>query len=109
MQTEFAKTSFPLLPQAKDTFLRLAHDVAGYESGLSYRCPTIQQSDTAGENKIQTCVKISLNSKMPSCFPPVVFYTPKVCGMFSLITSCIIIRVQELDDLGMLSMGHVLI
>ncbi|KAG2093356.1 PRP8 domain IV core-domain-containing protein [Suillus discolor] len=44
------------------------------------------------ENKIQTHVKIGLNSKMPSCFPPVVFYTPK-----------------ELGGLGMLSMGHVLI
>jgi pre-mRNA-processing factor 8 len=36
------------------------------------------------ENKIQTRVKIGLNSKMPSRFPPVVFYTPKVwissCG-----------------------------
>jgi len=31
------------------------------------------------ENKIQTRVKIGLNSKMPSRFPPVVFYTPKVC------------------------------
>lgn len=30
------------------------------------------------ENKIQTHVKIGLNSKMPSRFPPVVFYTPKV-------------------------------
>ncbi|KAH9917780.1 U5-snRNA binding site 2 of PrP8-domain-containing protein, partial [Fomitopsis serialis] len=29
------------------------------------------------ENKIQTRVKIGLNSKMPSCFPSVVFYTPK--------------------------------
>jgi hypothetical protein len=37
-------------------------------------------------------VKIGLNSKMPSRFPPVVFYTPK-----------------ELGGLGMLSMGHVLI
>ncbi|KAI9188902.1 pre-mRNA-splicing factor 8 [Blastocladiella emersonii ATCC 22665] len=44
------------------------------------------------ENKIQTRVKIGLNSKMPSRFPPVVFYTPK-----------------ELGGLGMLSMGHVLI
>lgn len=38
------------------------------------------------ENKIQTRVKIGLNSKMPSRFPPVVFYTPKVntchiCGV----------------------------
>ncbi|PAA59458.1 hypothetical protein BOX15_Mlig008656g1, partial [Macrostomum lignano] len=44
------------------------------------------------ENKIQTRVKIGLNSKMPARFPPVVFYTPK-----------------ELGGLGMLSMGHVLI
>jgi U5-snRNA binding site 2 of PrP8 len=33
------------------------------------------------ENKIQTRVKIGLNSKMPSRFPPVVFYTPKVRGL----------------------------
>jgi pre-mRNA-processing factor 8 len=45
-----------------------------------------------GENKIQTRIKIGLNSKMPSRFPPAVFYTPK-----------------ELGGLGMLSMGHVLI
>ncbi|KAF9917840.1 Pre-mRNA-processing-splicing factor 8 [Lobosporangium transversale] len=44
------------------------------------------------ENKIQTRVKIGLNSKMPSRFPPTVFFTPK-----------------ELGGLGMLSMGHVLI
>ena len=44
------------------------------------------------ENKMQTRIKIGLNSKMPSRFPPVVFYTPK-----------------ELGGLGMLSMGHVLI
>jgi len=44
------------------------------------------------ENKIQTRIKIGLNSKMPSRFPPVVFYCPK-----------------ELGGLGMLSAGHVLI
>ena len=44
------------------------------------------------EGKIQTRIKIGLNSKMPTRFPPVVFYTPK-----------------ELGGLGMLSMGHVLI
>jgi pre-mRNA-processing factor 8 len=44
------------------------------------------------ENKVQTRVKIGLNSKMPSRFPPVVFYSPK-----------------EVGGLGMLSMGHVLI
>jgi pre-mRNA-processing factor 8 len=44
------------------------------------------------ENKVQTRIKIGLNSKMPSRFPPAVFYTPK-----------------ELGGLGMLSMGHILI
>ena len=44
------------------------------------------------ENKIQTRIKIGLNSKMPSRFPPVVFYCPK-----------------EIGGLSMLSMGHVLI
>ena len=40
-----------------------------------------------------TCsIKIGLNSKMPSRFPPVVFYSPK-----------------EIGGLGMLSMGHILI
>jgi len=38
------------------------------------------------ENKIQTRVKIGLNSKMPSRFPPVVFYTPKV-GEFRFVVS----------------------
>ena len=44
------------------------------------------------ENKMQTRIKVGLNTKMPSRFPPVVFYTPK-----------------ELGGLGMLSMGHILI
>lgn len=44
------------------------------------------------ENRVQTRVKMGLNSKMPTRFPPVVFYTPK-----------------ELGGLGMLSMGHILI
>jgi len=37
------------------------------------------------ENKIQTRIKIGLNSKMPSRFPPVVFYTPKELGMLLLV------------------------
>lgn len=41
------------------------------------------------ENKIQTRVKIGLNSKMPSRFPPVVFYTPKELGMDPCLNSCI--------------------
>ncbi|QPG77068.1 hypothetical protein FOA43_004466 [Brettanomyces nanus] len=44
------------------------------------------------ETKIQTHVKLGLNSKMPSRFPPAVFYTPK-----------------ELGGLGMLSASHILI
>ncbi|KAI6047025.1 U5-snRNA binding site 2 of PrP8-domain-containing protein, partial [Pisolithus marmoratus] len=44
------------------------------------------------KNRIQTCVKIRLNNKMPSCFPLVIFYI-----------------VKELDSLSMLSIGHVLI
>lgn len=44
------------------------------------------------EDKIQTRVKLGLNSKMPSRFPPAVFYTPK-----------------ELGGLGMLSASHILI
>lgn len=44
------------------------------------------------ENKVQTRIKIGLNSKMPNRFPPTVFYSPK-----------------ELGGLGMFSMGHVLI
>ncbi|MCJ1327412.1 pre-mRNA-splicing factor 8 [Thelotrema lepadinum] len=44
------------------------------------------------ETKVQTRVKIGLNSKMPSRFPPAVFYTPK-----------------ELGGLGMISGSHILI
>ena len=42
------------------------------------------------ENRIQTRIKMGLNYKMPSGFPPVVFYCPKEIG-------------------GLSSMGHVLI
>lgn len=49
------------------------------------------------ENKIQTRIKIGLNSKMPSRFPPVVFYTPKELGglgmhlvLVSILTSILI-------------------
>ncbi len=65
----------------------------------SYIPPTVTYTPTvtyiptpSTPPQIQTRIKIGLNSKMPSRFPPVVFYTPK-----------------ELGGLGMLSMGHVLI
>lgn len=45
-----------------------------------------------GETRIQNRVKLGLNSKMPTRFPPAVFYTPK-----------------ELGGLGMLSASHILI
>ncbi|SCW03879.1 LAFE_0H01046g1_1 [Lachancea fermentati] len=44
------------------------------------------------ETRIQNRVKLGLNSKMPTRFPPAVFYTPK-----------------ELGGLGMLSASHILI
>jgi len=44
------------------------------------------------ENQIHNRVKLGLNTKMPSRFPPVVFYSPK-----------------EIGGLGMVSMSHVLI
>lgn len=44
------------------------------------------------ETRIQNKVKLGLNSKMPTRFPPAVFYTPK-----------------ELGGLGMLSASHILI
>lgn len=44
------------------------------------------------ETKVQTRVKLGLNSKMPNRFPPVVFSCPR-----------------ELGGLGMLSMGHILV
>ena len=37
------------------------------------------------ETKIQTRVKICLKSKMPSCFPPAVFYTSKEPGGLGMI------------------------
>ncbi|CAI4515271.1 BCE_3a_G0026200.mRNA.1.CDS.1 [Saccharomyces cerevisiae] len=45
-----------------------------------------------GETRIQNRVKLGLNSKMPTRFPPAVFYTPK-----------------ELGGLGMISASHILI
>ena len=37
------------------------------------------------ENKIQTRIKIGLNSKMPSRFPPVVFYTVRFCDALRFV------------------------
>ena len=55
------------------------------------------------ENKIQTRVKIGLNSKMPSRFPPVVFYTPKV----NIFTSALILKLIQGLLTGTWWFGHV--
>lgn len=67
------------------------------------------------ETKIQTRVKIGLNSKMPSRFPPVVSRRSFsfVVLVFSRFVVCAKKKVfycpKELGGLGMISMGHVLI
>lgn len=54
--------------------------------------PELSQLFARCETRVQNRVKIGLNSKMPTRFPPVVFYAPK-----------------ELGGLGMLSMGQVMV
>ena len=88
-----------LMSSGATTFTKIANKWNTSVIGLMtyYREAVIHTQDLLDllvkcENKIQTRIKIGLNSKMPSRFPPVVFYTPK-----------------ELGGLGMLSMGHVLI
>eukprot|EP00917_Polyrhabdina_sp_WS-2016_P008736 GHVP01019511.1.p1 GENE.GHVP01019511.1~~GHVP01019511.1.p1 ORF type:complete len:2341 (+),score=339.36 GHVP01019511.1:584-7606(+) len=88
-----------LMASGSTTFTKIANKWNTTLIGLMtyYREAVIHTEDLLDllvkcENKIQTRIKIGLNSKMPSRFPPVVFYTPK-----------------ELGGLGMLSMGHILI
>ena len=88
-----------LMSSGSTTFTKIANKWNTTLIGLMtyYREASIHTEElldilVKAENKIQTRIKIGLNSKMPSRFPPVVFYTPK-----------------ELGGLGMLSMGHILI
>ena len=88
-----------LMSSGATTFTKVANKWNSCVIGLMtyYREAVVNTSELLDllvkcENKIQTRIKIGLNSKMPSRFPPVVFYTPK-----------------ELGGLGMISMGHVLI
>jgi len=88
-----------LMASGSTTFTKIANKWNTSLIGLMtyYREAAVQTEELLDllvkcENKIQTRIKIGLNSKMPSRFPPVVFYTPK-----------------ELGGLGMLSMGHILI
>ncbi|KAJ3496918.1 hypothetical protein NMY22_g19752 [Coprinellus aureogranulatus] len=61
------------------------------------------------ENKIQTRVKIGLNSKMPSRFPPVVFYTPKVCMTETSCDGSVLTSLLGIGRSWNVAMGHVLI
>eukprot|EP00948_MAST-09A_sp_MAST-9A-sp1_P002883 g2883.t1 len=88
-----------LMSSGQTTFTKVANKWNSCVIGLmTYYREAVLHTETLldmivkNENKIQTRIKIGLNSKMPSRFPPVVFYTPK-----------------ELGGLGMISMGHVLI
>lgn len=88
-----------LMSSGSTTFTKIANKWNTALIGLMtyYREATVHTQELLDllvkcENKIQTRIKIGLNSKMPSRFPPVVFYSPK-----------------EIGGLGMLSMGHILI
>jgi len=88
-----------LMSSGSTTFTRIANKFNTALIGLMtyFREAVVHTSELLDllvkcENRIQTRIKIGLNSKMPARFPPHVFYTPK-----------------ELGGLGMLSMGHVLI
>ncbi len=63
------------------------------------------------ETKIQTRIKIGLNSKMPSRFPPVLFVSRERARVWqsSNVPLCLQYCPKEIGGLGMLSMGHVLI
>ncbi|KAG1732424.1 U5-snRNA binding site 2 of PrP8-domain-containing protein [Suillus paluster] len=73
-----------LVSSSFTTFLKIVNKWNTALIGLmTYYCKAVIHTNelldslVKAENKIQTHVKISLNSKMPSHFPPVVFYMPK--------------------------------
>lgn len=88
-----------LMSSGSTTFTKIANKwnsalialFAYYREAIIYTNPLLDALVKC-ETKIQTRVKIGLNSKMPSRFPPAVFYTPK-----------------ELGGLGMISCSHILI
>ncbi|KUF95884.1 HIV Tat-specific factor 1 [Phytophthora nicotianae] len=76
-----------LMSSGSTTFTKVANKWNSALIGLMtyYRESVVQTQELLDllvkcENKIQTRIKIGLNSKMPSRFPPVVFYTPKELG-----------------------------
>lgn len=88
-----------LMSSGSTTFTKIANKwnttlIAMFTYYREAAASTVRLLDTIVkcETKIQTRVKIGLNSKMPSRFPPAVFYTPK-----------------ELGGLGMISGSHILI
>jgi len=88
-----------LMGSGSTTFSKIVNkwNIASIRLMTYYREAVIHTNELLGalvkaENKIQTRVKIGLNSKMPSRFPPAIFY-----------------MLKELGSLGMLSMGHILI
>ncbi|ESQ55973.1 hypothetical protein EUTSA_v10024184mg [Eutrema salsugineum] len=88
-----------LMSSGSTTFTKIANKwntaligVMAYFREATLHTPELIDLLVKGESKIQTRIKIGLNSKMPSRFPPVVFYTPK-----------------EIGGLGMLSLSHILI
>ena len=88
-----------LLASGSTTFTKIANrwntaciSLMTYYREAVVNTPELLDLLVKNENKIQTRIKVGLNSKMPSRFPPVVFYCPK-----------------ELGGLGMISMGHILI
>uniref|UniRef100_A0A6T6SP05 mRNA splicing factor PRP8 n=1 Tax=Amorphochlora amoebiformis TaxID=1561963 RepID=A0A6T6SP05_9EUKA len=88
-----------ILTSGSSTFTKISNKWNTTLIGLvTYFRESIKSSDKLlqviikSENKIQNRVKMGLNSKMPSRFPPVVFYSPK-----------------EFGGLGMISMSHILI
>ena len=88
-----------LLSSGSTTFTKVANkwntaciSLITYYREAVVNTPELLDILVKNENKIQTRIKVGLNSKMPTRFPPVVFYCPK-----------------ELGGLGMVSMGHILI
>src|SRR5580700_1417055 len=73
------------------------------------RTDELLNSLVKAENKIQTCVKTGLKRKMPFRFPPVIFYTPKVCRTVRAFVPCADYVAGTWQSAGMLSTGHVLI
>ncbi|KAI8869851.1 pre-mRNA-processing-splicing factor 8 [Ramicandelaber brevisporus] len=83
--------SAPFIKVAKRWNTLLTGFVTYYREAIVYTREALELMVRA-ETKIQRRVMSGLNSKMPSRFPPVIFYTP-----------------EELGGLGMMSMGNIMV